>query len=204
MNSSCSSSSSKGDCTLHDIEDEDGEFFMDSVVHRRVLAGATGKKISYASLPKGPVCDAQKYATYIIALDCQNPQKLSGSVRKKQLEPEMGIELKRPWLCFTIAVLVILLGTSLQRADCVAKGSNHTSSWCNGSTSECSTSADRDAVLVEFQVIEGSLENTITYPPLKATRPFCNANLHGSCISDQLNQYNRPCTYLNRCKHYPN
>ncbi|KAK3004873.1 hypothetical protein RJ639_019541 [Escallonia herrerae] len=66
---SCISSSSKGDCTLHDIEDEDGEFFMDSVVHRRVLAGATGKKISYASLPKGPVCDAQKYGNCIVPIN---------------------------------------------------------------------------------------------------------------------------------------
>ncbi|KAK3032552.1 hypothetical protein RJ639_036791 [Escallonia herrerae] len=181
MNSSCSS---KGDCTFHDIEDEDGEFFIDSEVHRRVLAGATGKKISYASLPIDPVCDAQKYEI--------------------ELEPEMGIELKRPWLCFTIVVLVILLGTSLQRADCVTKGSNHTSSWCNGSTSECSTSADRDALLVEFQVIEGSLATTITYGSFRPTNPYCNANLYGSCISAQLNQYRRPCDYHNRCQHTPN
>ncbi|KAK2986303.1 hypothetical protein RJ640_021872 [Escallonia rubra] len=114
----------------------------------------------------------------------------------------MGIELKRPsWLCFTVAVLVILLGTSLQRADCVTKGSNHTSSRCNGSTSECSTSADRDALLVEFQVIEASLVNSISVGALKRSNAYCNGNTYGSCISAQLQQYKRPCTDLNRCKH---
>ncbi|CAK9179477.1 unnamed protein product [Ilex paraguariensis] len=108
---------------------------------------------------------------------------------------------KRVCLFISIAVVLIVLSTNIQTADCseIKKGS----SWCNGTITD-STEEDDQEFLMESEVSRRILlnNNKISSKSLKQTSAVCDTDRYGNCIGP-MGKYSRPCTYENRCKRGP-
>ncbi|CAK9170597.1 unnamed protein product, partial [Ilex paraguariensis] len=119
----------------------------------------------------------------------------------KKTVREIRMEPKRMCLYISIAVVLIVLSTDIQTADCseIKKGS----SWCNGTITDCIEEDDQE-FLMESEVSRRILQTTnkLIVKSLKPGSAVCDPDRYGNCIV-QINQYNRPCTYENRCKRSP-
>ncbi|CAK9158080.1 unnamed protein product [Ilex paraguariensis] len=116
----------------------------------------------------------------------------------------MRMEPKRVCLFISIAVVLIVLNTNIERADC-AEMKKRSSWWCNGTIADCIEEDDQEFPM-ESEVSRRILQSNNQLRArnsLQKGSAVCDTAQYGDCIPRQINDRNRPCTYENRCKRGP-